>query len=328
MPLCSSKLTTLYRGQRLGCLYLESAPQGTGKSRRAASEACHLAIPEYYDIQKEEWVKTGLKEPVLLISSELDLEECQTMFWAYVAGVPETHIIDGNYAKGEEARVDHAIDLIDKSSLYFVSITNYDTDDILNIIRKYNQLYNVNYVYFDYLSETLKILSESTKKTRVSGLRTDQILLQLSSALKDCAKQLGIFIWTASQLSGDYKNAKELDNSYLRSAKSLSDKVDIGSIMMPTREIDQPVIDSYCSKGFEIVPNFVISLYKIRRGSYQNIKVYVNFDRATCRMIDCFVTDNKGTILPIQDTNVELILDSTKAEEFSDVYKSHFDFDF
>ena len=50
MPLCSPKLTTLYRGQRLGCLYMESAPQGVGKSRRAASEACHLAVPEYYDL--------------------------------------------------------------------------------------------------------------------------------------------------------------------------------------------------------------------------------------------------------------------------------------
>ena len=146
---------------------------------------------------------------------------------------------------------EQAIELINKSKLYFVSITNYDVDDIVNLIKKYKQLYNVNYVFFDYLSETLKITSSATKKTRVQGLRTDQILLQFSSSLKDVAKQLNIYIWTSSQLSGDYKNAKELDASYLRSAKSLSDKIDAGSIMMPTRECDQEVIDSYCAKGFE-----------------------------------------------------------------------------
>lgn len=330
MPLCSPKLTTLYRGQRLGCLYMESAPQGVGKSRRAASEACHLAVPEYYDLDSKQWVKTKLKESVLLISTELELAECQTMFLAYIAGVKENHILDGKYIDDEEERVKKAVKLLSKSHLYFVSITNYDTDDIINLIKKYKQIYNVNYVFFDYLSETLKILSEGTRKTRVSGLRTDQILLQLSSALKDIAKQLGIYIWTASQLSGDYKNAKELDNSYLRSAKSLSDKVDVGTIMMPVREIDQPVIDSYCSKGFEIAPNFVLSIYKIRRGSYQNIKVYVNFDRSTCRMTDCFVTDKNGVILPIADTNIEIVLDDTKEEKFetayADVTDTGFDF--
>lgn len=320
LPLVSPKLTTIYRGQRKGCLFMESAPSGTGKSRRAASEACHLAIPEYYNAETKKWVNSNFSESVLLISTELELSECQQMFMAFVSGVSESHIKDGKYYGDEEARVDKAIELINKSKLYFVSITNYDVDDIVNLIKKYKQLYNVNYVFFDYLSETLKITSSATKKTRVQGLRTDQILLQFSSSLKDVAKQLNIYIWTSSQLSGDYKNAKELDASYLRSAKSLSDKIDAGSIMMPTRECDQEVIDSYCAKGFETIPNFVISVYKVRAGSYQNIKVYVKFDRATCQMTDCFVTDNKGNLLPVEDTNIELILDDTKTEVFEEAY--------
>lgn len=315
-PMVSAKLTYLYRGQRKGCLFLESAPQGTGKSRRAASEACHLAVPEYYDLEEKKWKSTGLHEKVLLISTELEHDECETMFWAYIAGVSEAHILDGAYAPGEEARVDRAIELLQKSSLYFVSVTNFDTEDITDIIKKYKQLYDVEYVYFDYLSETLKLLSEGTRKTKVAGLRTDQILLQMSTALKDTAKQYGIFIWTASQLSGNYKDAKEVDSSFLRSAKSLSDKVDVGSIMLPVREMDKPVIESYCNKGFEVAPNFVISIYKVRRGSYQNIKVYVNFDRSTCRMTDCFVTDANGLLLPVKNANVELMLADTATEDF------------
>lgn len=332
LPLFSPKLTTIFRGQRLGCLFIESAPSGSGKSRRGNSEACHLAVPEYYNVQQKNWVKTNLQERVLVISTELEEYECQQMWMAFVAGVSEAHIKDGEYEFGEEERVDHAIELIEKSNLFFVSITNYDTDDIIDIIKKYKQLYQVKYVFFDYLGETLKITSSATKKTKVQGLRTDQVLLMLSSALKDVAKTENIYIWTASQLSGDYKNAKDLDSSYLRSAKSISDKVDCGSILMPIREIDQPIIDSYLSKGFELAPNFVISVYKVRAGSYQNIKVYVYFDRGTCQMTDCFVTDSRGNFLQIEDANIDIIIKNTKEDNFGKAYTNNdgldVDFDF
>lgn len=337
LPLMSPKLTTIFRGQRKGCLFIESAPSGYGKSRRGNGEACHLAIPEYYDVVKKKWVKTNLSEKVLVISTELEESECQQMWMACVAGVSETHIKDGRYLPGEEERVDKAIELIEKSELYFVSITNYDIEDISNIIKKYKQLHDVEYVYFDYLGETLKITSGAARQAKVSGLRTDQILLMFASALKDLAKTLGIFIWTASQLSGDYKNAKELDAGYLRSAKSIADKVDVGSILMPVREQDQNPIAAYGAKGFEVMPNFVMTVYKVRAGSFQNIKVYVYFDRGVCQMHDCFVTDNNGEILQVADTNIEIMLDKTREEHFESAYtgktdeektNSEFDFDF
>ena len=317
MALLSAKLTTVYRGARKGCVYMESAPSGLGKTRRSVGEACNVAIPERYDVKQEKWINTGYSEPALLIETELELKEIQTIVLAFVSGVPETHILDGKYEEGEEERVYKAGQLILESHLYMVSITNYDMDDIINVIKKYNQIYHCDYIYYDYLSETLKIMAEGTRRTKMA-LRTDQVLLGMITQLKDCAKQLNIFIWTATQLSGDYKNAKELDAGFLRSAKSLSDKIDVGSILMPVREMDQPVIDAYCAKGFELVPNFVIHVYKIRRGSYQNIKVFIYFDRSTGRVYDTFVTNGKGEILPIADTNVEVMLDQTKAEKLED----------
>ena len=87
--------------------------------------------------------------------------------------------------------------------------------------------------------------------------------------------------------------------------------------MLPVRECDQKIIESYVSKGFERTPNFVISVYKVRRGSYQNIKVYVYFDRSTCRMYDCFVTDADGHLLPVQDAKIDVtVLDKTSVEDF------------
>lgn len=325
MALLSAKLTTIYRGARRGCVYMESGASGSGKTRRGIGEACNVAIPERYDVQKKKWVKTGYRENALLIETELELGEIQTMVLAFVSGVPEPHILDGKYEEGEEERVRKAGQLIVESHLWMVAITNYDMDDIINVIKKYNQIYGCNYVYYDYLSETLKIMAEGSRKTKMS-LRTDQVLLSMITQLKDCAKQLNIFIWTATQLSGDYKNAKELDAGFLRSAKSLSDKVDVGAIIVPVRELDQPVIDTYCAKGFETVPNFVIHVYKIRRGSYQNIKVFIYFDRSTCRVSDCFVTDSKGTMLPIADTNIEVFLDATKEDKIENTSLADFEF--
>lgn len=329
MPLMSPVLTTLYRGQRFGCLNMTSAPSGVGKTRIAVGEACHLAIPEYYDATKNQWVSTGLSESVLIIETELELQEVQTMMMAYVSGIPESKILDGKYSKAEEERLNKAVALIEQSAnrFFFVSITNFDSDDVINTIKSYYMTRHVNYVFFDYLSESIKMLAEGTRKTKVQGLRTDQILLQMSTALKDCAKQLNIYIWTATQLSGDYKNVKEADSTSLRGAKSLADKTDCASILLPIREMDQSVIDTYCAKGFEIKPNFVLHVYKIRRGTYQNIRVYVYFDRGTCRMYDCFVTDSNGTMLPVEPTVVEAVLDATQEEKLENVY-DNIDFEF
>ena len=344
MPLMSPILTTLYRGQRYGCLNMTSAPSGVGKTRIAVGEACHLAIPEYYDCDKKQWVNTGLEESVLIIETELELQEVQTMMMAYVSGIPESRILDGKYSREEEQRLDKAIDLIEasKERFFFVSITNFDSDDVINTIKTYYMNKHVSYVFFDYLSESIKMLAEGTRKTKVQGLRTDQILLQMSTALKDCAKQLNIYIWTATQLSGDYKNVKEADSTSLRGAKSLADKTDCAAILLPVREMDNPVVETYCAKGFEIKPNFVLHVYKIRRGTYQNIRVYVYFDRGTCRMHDCFVTDSNGVMLPVEPTYVkvgdrikrkkaddtlESVLDATSQDKLEDVY-NNIDFEF
>ena len=339
LPLMSPKLTTIYRGARKGSVYMMSAQSGIGKTRVMVGEACHLAIPEYYDLDKKVWVKTNLQEKVLLIETELELKEVQTMVLACVSGVSEAHILDGRYYEGEEARVRKAAKLIKQSNFKMVAITNYNIEDLISVIKKHYQLYGSEYVFYDYLSENVKILAETTSKTK-TALRTDQILLMMITALKDCAKLLDIFIMTATQVSGDVKNAKELDSTFLRSAKSLADKVDCASILMPVRDIDQDVISQYCSKGFETVPNFSLSIYKVRRGSYQNIKLFIYFDRGTCRVTDTFVVDNKGALLPVADTNIEILLDTTTEEKFETAFSGiksdekpqeksdNFDFDF
>ena len=311
LPFTSPKLTTIYRGMILGKLCLESSAQGVGKTRRQAELSCRTAVEEYYDTTKCKWIKTGLHEPVLLISIELELQEVQTMWMACISGVPEHHILDGRYDKGEEDRVKKAAALMKAANLYFVRISDYNMDDIENIIKKYYQMYGVQYFFFDYLASSMRIMAEGASKTRISGLREDQILLMFITRLKELCIRLNIFIWTATQLSGEWKSAKEADQQLLRGAKSISDKVDNGAILLPVREADKSIIATHIAKGFELEPTHVVHIYKVRRGRFNNIRLYIHFDRSTCRTTDCFATNNEGVIIDINDTNVELILDQT-----------------
>ena len=329
-PMMSKKLTTIFRGIRRGCVYMVSSISGGGKTRFLVGEACNLAVPEKYDIEKKKWVKTGIAEKVLLIETELELGEVQTMAMANISGVPEGHILDGIYEPGEEERVRKAARLIKESNFKVVAITDYNTEELISIIKKYHQQYQTDYVFYDYLSENIKILAEVTSKTK-TALRTDQILLSMVTALKDCAKLLNIFIFTATQTSGDLENAKKLDASFLRSAKSLADKVDCAAILIPVREADQNLINTYCAKGFEVIPDFILSVYKVRRGSYQNIKLFIKFDRGICRMYDAFVANARGELLAVEDTNIEFVLDDTKEEKLNNILddnSSDEDFDF
>lgn len=324
LPLTSPKLTTILRGLRLGAFYVESAPQGVGKSRRHAAESAHVAVPQYFDTDIHNWIDTGICQPTLLISTELELDEVQTMWLAFISGVPEDHILDGRYKRDEEKRVLKAAEFLKTAPLYFVSVSNYNIDDIENIIKKYYQVYGVKYIFYDYLSSTMKIMQESSQKTRISGLREDQILLMFCTRLKDLAKVLSVSIYTSTQLSGDWRNAKEADQQLIRGARAIADKPDCMAILLPVRESDQSIIDAYTAKGFTLTPTNVLHIFKVRRGSFNNIRLYVNYDKSTCRMTDLFVTDNNGVMLEVADTNVEIVLDKTKEKDLDNAVTQAF----
>lgn len=301
----SPYLTAIFRGQRLGTLMMESSAQGVGKSRRQISEAAHLAVPEYYDLDKKEWVKTGYHERVLHISTELSLEEVQDMWIANISGVEEDRLVVGDYSPEEGERIKHACDLISKAKLFFVSISNFDIDDIIDKIQEYVTSEKVRYVYFDYLSSTEKLLAASAQATHMAGLREDQILLTFSIRLKDLAKIDHIFIYTATQISGNWKEAKDPDQQMIRGAKSLSDKIDGGWILLPVRHpVDDPIIEQYQQKGFVDIPTHVLYIYKNRKNKYTSVRVYGYFQRNISRWKDCFVTDSEGKMLDISPIEV------------------------
>lgn len=328
-PFSSGFCTTLFRGQRFKKVILESAPSGVGKSRKALGDAAKLAIPQYYDTKKKCWTisKDPHVNPVLYICTELEFKDLQTMLVAYVAGINENTVFDYGYTPEEEERQKRAQRYVDQAPFYIVCLRDYDMEDVEHFIKKYVQVYDVHYVFFDYLMPTTKMMAAMANKTKMKNLREDQCMLEGITRLKNLANKLGVYIHTATQTNREYVNKKTIDETTLRSSMSTNDKTDVSLVMLEPRDEDEPIIAEYLRKGFTTRPNRVLHVFKMRQVngiSETKIRIYIYFDPGTCRVEDCFVTDRKGNFINVPSMEVERIpipeiveeLERPKSSEF------------
>ena len=289
-PMCGKYINKIFRGARFGCVFLRSAPTNFGKSRLMVADACNFACNEIYNTETKQWEPNGTAEPTIYITTEQSIDEIQTMMWAFIAGVPEDHILENKYEDGEVERVKRAINIIDNSPLYIRELPDFSLQDVESVIKLGIRKYNIRYICFDYIHSSMKVLSEISGKSNVKGLREDNVLFMMSVRLKDIARKYDVFILTSTQLNGDYVESKTFDQNLLRGAKAIADKVDAGMIMLPVTDQDRESIKLFCDKnGFEI-PTLKISIYKNRRGRYNHIFLWCKPDLGTCRMNVQFIT--------------------------------------
>lgn len=294
-------------GARRGKFFLRSAPTGTGKTRAMLADALMLACRKIY-IQGK-WVslvEEGTKrEGVLFISTEQSVEEIMTMSWAFLTGINEEKLITMNVTPEENALILEAIKEIDESPIYFFAMPDYTITDVENTIKKYHIQNKCNYFFYDYLGTSLGILEEISSKTRGMKMREDNVLFILSTKLKELAIKYDIFIESATQLSGDFRNSLTPDQSLLRGAKSIGDRLDLGCILLPPTEKDMEDIRAagYVSK-WGVEPNMKLSIYKNRRGKYTNCYIWMYADRGTCRFIPLGATTWNLRPLDIAPLNI------------------------
>lgn len=293
----------------------------THNTRMSLADACFVSIPKRFDLERKRWVKTGCQEPTLFITTELEIEEVQTMIQAYVSGVPEEHILDGKYEPGEEARVDKAISVIQDAPLWIEHVPDFNVDDIENIIKEHKLKHQIAYCFFDYIFTSIKILTEVATKARGVKLREDNVLVMFSDRLKGICNKLNVHIDTSTQVSGDWKNAKDPDASLIRGAKGIADKVDVGYVVLEPTPKDLEAVKSILAangQAFGQKPNLVFHVFKLRRGKLNHVKVFVHFDFSTLRTTDMFVTDRNYQLLSVDNTSVEMLLDQTDISEEAD----------
>lgn len=146
-PMYGPLVNAVHRGARLKKFYLRSAATGVGKTRAMIADACSIACDEIYSLEEKRWISNGTKEPTIFISTEQEIDEIQTMMYAFLSGVDEEHIITGDYLVGEWERVVYAAKLLEKCPVYIQQLPDFSLQDIENTIKKGIRDYEVKYVF-------------------------------------------------------------------------------------------------------------------------------------------------------------------------------------
>ena len=292
----SNFYTTITGGMKPRHFNMISASTGSGKSRISISNICHTFAVEYYDSKLKKFVKNphGTQNAVLYIGTEMELvDEVEPIMLAYIADVPQDHIMDYAYEGDEYERVLYAIEVLDRSQIYLEYVPDYDLSTLERTIEEYVLQKNVRHVYFDYIHITTDLIAEFQNEAKAKmQLREDQVLANVGTKLKELTRKYDISLDTWTQVSGDWKNENNRDQTIIRGAKALSDKVDCGSIMMrPTvaelRKIEPILKNRFGGKK----PNLYIATYKNRGGKHVNVKVWLDVNYSTMRVSDLFCTD-------------------------------------
>ena len=309
VPLYGPLINTVTRGARLKKFYLRSAPTGTGKTRSMIADACYIGCNRVYD-EYFGWIKTGIAQPTVYITTEQELSEIQTMMLAFLANVDEEHIMNGKYDGDEEERVMEAARILKASPLYIEVLPDFSLEDIEDLIKKNIRDHDVKYVFHDYIHTSLKILAEITQRAGGIKLREDNILFMLSIRLKDLANKYSVFIMSATQLNSDYQESETPDQNLLRGAKSIADKIDYGSILLPVKQKDIDSLETVLANNAFEIPQIKISVYKNRKGRYKGIYLWCKADLSTCRIKPMFATGWDYGIIQMDDLKIKVEEDS------------------
>lgn len=305
-PLYGKYINTITRGARLKKFYLRSAATGVGKTRSMIADACYIGCGSMYDLERREWINTGEPQPTLYIATEQDLNEVQLMMIAFLSGVDSDKLSTGDYEEGEWERAMHATDLLKHGKIYFESMPDFSLQDIENAIKKAIRDHDVQYIFHDYLHTSLKILEEVTRRGGGVKLREDNVLFMLSVKLKDICNEYGVFIMSATQLNGDYREADVYDQNLLRGAKAIADKIDYGAMMLEITDKDREALQDICRRGNFEMPDVKMSVYKNRAGRWKGILVWCKANRGICRIDPLFVTQYDHKLVEMDDFKINV----------------------
>jgi len=303
VPLYGPLINAVTRGARLKKFYLRSAATGIGKTRSMIADCCYIGCNKIYD-DMFGWIKTGVAQPVLFITTEQEKEEVQTMMLAFLANVNEEHIINNFYEGDEDERVQEAANILKNSPIFIEELPDFSLQDVENTIKKNLRDHDIKYVFHDYIHTSIKILEEITRRSGGVRLREDNILFMLSTKLKDICNQYGVFIMSATQLNADYTTSETPDQNLLRGAKAIADKIDYGSILLNTTKDDIEALETILNANVFDKPTIKMSVYKNRRGRYKGVYLWCKADLGTCRIQPMFCTTWNYELINIDDIKI------------------------
>lgn len=296
IPLQGEIFNEVCAGARKGIFVLRSAGSGTGKTRQAVGDACYIAFPFRYEESQKKWVQIGSGRKVLFIATEQSQKEIQKMILAYLTGFNETKFRYGGFTEEEQLIIRQALWVLERyqDNFYIVRMPNPTIELVKTLVRENVLMHDIEYVFYDYIHISPSLLAEF----KGFNLRNDEVLLMFSTALKDLAVELNVFMMSSTQL-----NAKGDDNSSIRNEASLSgsrsiiNKADIGAIMArPTKE----ELDFLTNEnGVSFTPTMVTDIYKVRAGEWTQVRIWSDVNLGNLRKKDLFVTDARMEVLNV-----------------------------
>lgn len=266
------------------------------------ADACTMACNRIYDSQKNKWEDKG-SQPVLFISTELDVEELTTMALAFLTGYNEEDILMQRITM-KDPRLSEAANVLKHSPLYLEILPDYTIKQVENTIKRNIRVNHTKAIFFDYLNSSLGLFSEVTSQTHGMAMREDIILSLLSTRLKEIANDFNVFIMSATQTNASAKSDPIPDANLLKGSKAIAEKADFGSILLPLSELDQEKIQPYIENGYPI-PNVKLSVYKNRRGSFVRGYLWLQMDKSSCRYRTVFATDWDYQQLEVKAFDIE-----------------------
>lgn len=285
-----SKLyNAVFKGMQGSRYMIRSAGTGGSKTRMSLGDMCNIACSERYIPKLQEWVKNDNVKDVVFISTELTEDEVNLAILATVSGVPEEVIKDGKYTEEIEYRLKRATSIIKEAKIHCEYNSNFNITELENIIEKNIIRNNAKYVFFDYIQVTANLAQELTRLFGFT-LREDQMLNQLSTALKNLANKYNVFILTSTQLNRSNKVEQYADVSWLRGGLSTADKCDYVVITMKATKADLDKLEPIIEKTFKDAPTHAHHVVKNRGGKWVGIVIWTNTDLDTINVEDCFVT--------------------------------------
>lgn len=269
----------------------------THNTRQMVGDACYLSFPFRYDSKLKKWKQEGSDKKSLVIVTEQNKTEIQKMVLAYLTDMNESKLRYGRFDEEEERVIRQALWVLNKyqNHMHIVKMPNPTNELIKAIVRENVLLHDVEYVFFDYIHICPSLLHEF----RGAGLRNDEILLFLSTTLKNLAAELEIFVLTSTQVNREANNAKGLrDETSIAGSKAVIDKGDVGLIMSRPSEEE---LDFLCGNGspLEEIPNLVSDIYKVRSGEWNQLRIWSYIDMGTLRKVDLFVTDAQLNVVDV-----------------------------
>ena len=273
---------------------LRSGATGTGKTRTAIMDMCSVACSEIY-VTGKGWQSLGPSYPALFISTELDKEEVQLIMLAFLTGISDSDIKNGNYDKGTEKRLLHGIEVLKNAPFFCSYIEDFSISDIEMKIEQYIIKEGVQYVSFDYMQVVPK-LSRSMQQSFGSNLREDQVLVYFSAALKNIASRYNIFLESSTQLNRGSKENENRDASSLRGGLATADKIDHGVLTFKATKKDKEGLKYILQNRLGKEPNFSHWVYKNRAG-VDHIIIWTHMDLGTMREEVLFLTDYDYNLL-------------------------------